>query len=385
MSAHEARQEMIERARAFVPTLRERSAKCEELRRIPQETIDDFIDAGFLHMAQPNRFGGLGFGVDAVTDLALEIGMGCPSTAWMAGQWPGHNFMVGYFREEAQEEYFADGPDTMSSTASAIARLEMEEVSGGLKVSTQMRFSSGCDAAQWILLFTPPVGMSLVPKSDFRIEDDWHVMGLRGTGSKSVVLDGVFIPEHRTVPLEQLAIGRSFGADLYADNPWYRVPMMPTLNTLLLSPTIGMARGLLAIFEERVKARVDGHTFKPTIERPGVQLRFAEASAEVDTAILVLRDILATLEHWGRQDDVMPQLEFARVRRNVAYAAKLCMQAADRLLEFGDASGMYEPNALQRWGRDIHMAGLQYMLTWDEPALAYSQRRWGLDPDAITS
>jgi 3-hydroxy-9,10-secoandrosta-1,3,5(10)-triene-9,17-dione monooxygenase len=385
MSTTVSREEMLERAKALVPVLRERSAKCEELRRIPQETIDDLVNAGIVRMAQPPRFGGLGFGVDAVTDLALEVGRGCPSTAWMTGQWAGHNFMVGYFREEAQEEYFADSPDTMSSTASAVARLEMEEVKGGLQVSAQMRFSSGCDAADWILLFTPPLGMSLVPKADFRVEDDWHVMGLRGTGSKSVVLDDVFIPEYRTVPLEALATGRSYGAEIYPDNPWYRVPMMPTLNTLLLAATIGMARGVLDIVDERVKSRVDLHTFKPTFERPGVQLRFAEACAEVDTAVLLLHDILAGLEHWGRQEELMPPLEFARLRRNVAYSAKLCLQAADRLLEYGDASGMYEPQPLQRWGRDVHMAGLQYMLTWDEPALAYSQRRWGLEPDAFTS
>jgi hypothetical protein len=68
----------------------------------------------------------------------------------------------------------------------------------------------------------------------------------------------------------------------------------------------------------------------------------------------------------------------------VAYTAKLCLQAADRLLESGDASGMYDQHLLQRWARDIHMAGLQFVLTWDEPAMTYSRVHWGLDPEVFT-
>jgi hypothetical protein len=77
-------------------------------------------------------------------------------------------------------------------------------------------------------------------------------------------------------------------------------------------------------------------------------------------------------------------LDRARIRRDVVYAVKLCIQAADRLLESGDSSGMADSQLIQRWGRDIHMGGLQFMATWDEPAMAYSQLRWGLEPQAHT-
>jgi alkylation response protein AidB-like acyl-CoA dehydrogenase len=378
-------EELVARAAAMVPMLRDRSEQCEAQRRIPEETVKEFLAAGFHRIAQPVRFGGFGYGIPQVTEVALEIGRGCPSTAWMAGQWPGHNFMVGYFPEEAQEEYFADGPDTLSSTASAVAKLDVQEVSGGLRLNAHMRFSSGCDAAEWILLFAAPTAMMLVPRSDFRVEDDWHVTGLRGTGSKSVVIEDGFVPKHRIVELERLATGTSYGRDLYPDNPWYAVPMPVVLNTMLLSPTIGMARGLLEIFEDRAQARVDLHTFQPATHRPGTQLRFAEADAEVDAAGMFLRRILDDLESWGTRGEPMPPQIFARVRRDLAYAAKLSIRASDRLLESGDASGMYSHQLLQRWGRDIHMAGLQYVQTWDEPALAYSQRRWGLEPQAFTS
>jgi alkylation response protein AidB-like acyl-CoA dehydrogenase len=373
--------DLVAAAAALIPTLRERSAHCEELRRIPPETIADLTAMGLQRIAHPARFGGMEHGIGTVTRVAMEIGRGCPSTAWMAGQWPGHNFMVGYFKEEAQQEYFGgpNGPDTLSSTCSAIARLDMAPEGDGLRVQAHMRFSSGCDAAEW-LLFIAPTHLCLVPRSDFRIEDDWFVMGLRGTGSKSVIVEDAFVPEHRTVSMEALAKGRGYGRELYPENPYYGAPITMTLNTMLLSPTIGMARGIVDLFSERALERVDLHTGEPAFQRPGAQMRFAESSAEVDAAMLVQRRVLDDLEEWGARDDEMPMEVRTRLRRDVAFAARLCLSAADRLLEQGDASGMYDSKLLQRWGRDIHMAGLQAALTWDEPALSYSRVQWGMEP-----
>jgi alkylation response protein AidB-like acyl-CoA dehydrogenase len=382
-AGHPSAEELVQRAKDLVPTLRERSARCEELRQIPLETRDDFVRLGFLRMAQPVPYGGLGYSIPEVTRIALEFGKGCPSTAWMAAQWPGHNFMVGYLPEEAQAEYFAKSPDTFSSTSSAVVTLDAKEVKGGVNVSGQLKFSSGLDAAEWILLMIP-MGVSIVPKSDFAINDDWYTMGLRGTGSKGVTLDDVFVPEHRTVSMERLSQGRSYGAELYPENPFYRVPMILALNMLLLSAALGIADGLLEIFDERVGARKDGHTQQLASQRPGTQLRFAEASAEVDAAKLVLEAMLRELVEWGTSGEQMPIADRARLRRGVGYATKLAVQSGNRLLESGDASGQYDNQLFQRWGRDLHMAGLQYALTWDEPAMAYSQVRWGLEPEAFT-
>jgi len=376
---------LAQRARDMIPTLRERSARCEELRRIPEENVADLIAAGLHRACQPTRFGGYGFGIKAIAAISTEIGRGCPSTAWMAGQWPGHQFMTGYFSDEAQHEYYATGPDTLSSTASAVAHCNAERVDGGLRVSAAWRFSSGCDHAQWILPTIGEFGLCLIPKSDFHVVDDWYVMGLEGTGSKQVVVENVFVPEHRVVPFDQLMLGTNPGASIYPDYPFYKAPMMLVLNTMLLGPTVGMTRGLLEIFESRVKTRVDGHTRKPAFERPGVQMRFAESAAEVDVAITFLQQVIAELRSQGSSGAPMGIEQRSLLRRNVAYSARMCMQAADRLLEYGDASGMYRGQDLQRWGRSIHMAGLQWVLTWDEPALAFSRVRWGLEPEALTT
>jgi alkylation response protein AidB-like acyl-CoA dehydrogenase len=376
-------EDLVSNAAAMVPALRERSQYCEQLRRIPDQTITDIKSAGFHRIAMPARFGGMEYGIDTVTRVAMEIGRGCGSTAWMTGQWPGHNFMVGMFKDEAQEEYWGgpNGVNTLSSTASAIARLNVSPEQDGIRVDGQLRFSSGCDAAEWIL-FLGPTHLGLVPRSDFTILDDWHVMGLRGTGSKSVVITDAYIPNHRLIPMEMLGRGRSYGASTYRSNPYYRVPLAIVLNVMLLSPTIGMARGILELFTDRALERIDLHTGERASERPGAQLRFAESSAEVDAASLILRRICDDFEHWGALEDEMPLADRTRIRRDIAFATKLCLSAANRLLEQGDASGMYDSHPLQRLGRDIHMAGLQVALTWDEPALSYARVHWGFEPSS---
>lgn len=372
--------EILARATALLPVLKERAAHCEQLRRIPPETVADLRDAKIFRIAQPKRFDGFGYGVDLACEVAMEIGRACGSTAWMAGQWPGHQFMVGYFPLECQEEYWGENRDAMSSTASAVAKLDIEPERGGWRVkNSQMSFSSGCDEAEWIFFMTRH-GMGFIPKSDFYVVDDWYVSGLRGTGSKSVVVDDAWIPPHRFVPLEDMRNGTSPGASLYPDNPDYRAPINLVLNQLLLAANIGMARGVLDAFEERVTKRIDQHTGKPASEGGGVQLRFAKSHAEVQAAMMFIRHNLTTLTGWGSAGHNPDERGRAEIRRNVGYASKMAVQSTQRLVSSGDASGMADSQRIGRLARDCYMAGLQANLTWDEPAQSFSRSRWGVTP-----
>jgi 3-hydroxy-9,10-secoandrosta-1,3,5(10)-triene-9,17-dione monooxygenase len=370
--------QLVARATAMVPVLRERSAKTEEIRQIPRETVDDFIRAGFMRAAVPTRFGGYNYGIDTITEIAVQVGRGCGSSAWMAGQWPGHNFMVSLYTLEAQQEYFADGPDTVSSTASAIAKLDMQPEKGGWRIrDSHLRFSSGCDHAEWIQIMGQH-GIGLIPKSDFEIVDDWRVSGLRGTGSKSIIIKETFIPPYRFLPFETTREGKAPGA-LINDNPFQRAPLVMCLNQLLMAAAVGMAKGVSELFESRVGKRMDLHTGKPSSEGAGAQLRFAESTAEIDVAEMLLRKNCAKLAEWGRTGHITSVLDRVTLRRDTTYATKLAVQAALRLTTQGDASGMFDVNPIGRMARDIQMAAVQASLTWDEPAQAYSRVKWGVE------
>jgi alkylation response protein AidB-like acyl-CoA dehydrogenase len=369
--------ELVERARALVPALRERAPLAEELRRLPDETAQDFKDAGIVRMGTPTKFGGYGYGLDAIAEVTQPIGLACGASAWMGSFWPAHNHTVGWFSEEAQAEYWADGPDTLSSTAGAVVEWESTPVDGGIRITGKHKFSSGLDHADWVFLSSPNENL-LIPRSDYTIEDDWYVSGLKGTGSKSFRYENVFVPTHRIITHEQLGAGAYPGREVYADDPWFQVPnpYPLLLPHAILAAVVSIAGGFLSAFDDRVRTRRDSLSMEPAIERSLVQHRYAESSVEHEVALMLLRSNLAEIHAnpgMGLQDR-------ARIRRNTTYANHICSRLVDRLVSQGDSSALYESNHTHRLARDVRAGTLQFALGWDETAIQYSRVHWGLPP-----
>jgi alkylation response protein AidB-like acyl-CoA dehydrogenase len=363
----------------MIPTLRERAPDADAQRRLPDETLDDFISLGLLRAVRPVRFGGMGHDLEVIVDFCQEVARGCGASGWLSSFMAIGQHMIGWFPEEAQQEFWADSPDTVSASAPGY-RMAREVESGGVRLSGQAAFSSGIDHAEWLLLHTT-VEQCLVPRSDFEIVDDWHVSGLKATGSKSVRVDDIFVPEHRIVTNQQLATATHPGARMY-DSPWYHVssPHVLALNHFILAPVIGMARGVLDIFDERAQGRLDGQVFEPAVECAGPQLRFTEASAEIDVADMLLRRNLGVLRESGATGTPLPLDERAEIRRNVVYAAKLVTQATNRLVDGMDSSALYLRNLLHRQASDVRAGGLQFTLHWEETAMDFARIHWGLEP-----
>ena len=369
--------ELVERARSMVPALMERAVAAEELRRLPDETVQDFKDAGFVRMGTPKRFGGYGYGFREIANVTEAIGLACGSSAWMCSFWPTHQLLVGWFSEEAQTEYWADGPDTLSSTASAISKWEATPVDGGIRATGAHRFSSGIDHAEWVIL-TSPNENCLVPRSDIAIVDDWYVSGLKATGSKTLTYESIFIPEHRILTHEQFANDFYPGKEIYPEEPLYKIPnpMPLVLPQAILAAVIAMAGGVLEVFDQRVRTRRDPVTGEPAMERQIVQHRFAESSVEHDIARMLLHRNLDEL----LANPAAPLEVRARIRRDTTYASFLCTRLVDRLVASGDSSAIYEQNHLHRLARDVRAGALQFSLAWDETAIQYSRVHWGLPP-----
>jgi 3-hydroxy-9,10-secoandrosta-1,3,5(10)-triene-9,17-dione monooxygenase len=382
-AAGPAAAELVERARALIPSLRARVAYCDENRQIPAPSVADLRTAGFLRIATPTRFGGLGLDLEVIADVAGEIARACGSTGWMTSFWATHQYLAGWWGEEAQAEFWANGPDTLASTASALVSFESEPADGGLRVTGRWKFSSGIDHAEWVILHTPNENC-LLPRSEVEIEDDWYVSGLRGTGSKSVVIEGAFVPSHRIVTHEELAMG-SYPGRFLSDSPWHKLPnpLALVLPNFIVAPIIGMAQGVADVFEERVQRRLDPQTQQPAHERVANQERFAEATAELHAATLIHRRNLADLRGWGEAGGHLTLAERATSRRNVTYAATLCTRATNRLVDGTDSAALYEVTGLHRLARDVRAGALQYAVAFDEAAQQFSRVRWGLEPQTL--
>jgi 3-hydroxy-9,10-secoandrosta-1,3,5(10)-triene-9,17-dione monooxygenase len=381
-----SRQNLLDRARALIPLLAQRATETSDARRIPEKTIADFWEAGLFHLLKPKKFDGPEVRADTVFEIAAILARGDGSAAWVWNLLGMHDLFVALLPLEAQQEYWAKDRTLGASSFAANGRAKLAK--GGYSLSGKWSFCSGVDCADWMLLGAkcdPPAGDAteirwvLVPKSDCRVVDDWHVLGLRGTGSKSVMVDDAFVPEHRTVRYDQLVAGQAPGGKLHP-NPLYSAPLWAVFTLGICAPAVGIARGACDSFIQEMKTRVWGMDYAPQAKNPAIQLRLAEATAMIDAAdLLYHRSLTQTIDKIMAGET--PSLEDrVRSRRDQAYAVRTSTRAVEMLLDAQGGKGLYEAGHVQRAFRDLHAVSAHIMAGWDMPALSYGQVTLGGPP-----
>jgi alkylation response protein AidB-like acyl-CoA dehydrogenase len=224
----------------------------------------------------------------------------------------------------------------------------------------------------------------LVPMSDYVIDDTWNVVGLAGTGSKTLVLDDVFVPEHRVLSFADTTSGSTPGAALYSDNPAYSIPMLCNIPSCLASTAVGAAAGALEDYVARTGKRITRGAVAGANNRmaefPTIQLRVAEAAASTDAAReLLLRDLrarAATVRD-GRAVSVEDRIVS---RRGQAFSVSLALRAIEALNASTGGAGLDLSNPVQRAWRDVNAVGRHISMNWDAVGTMYGQMALGLPP-----
>lgn len=365
--------EAIRRARALVPVLRERAERAEALREMPKDTLEDLHRTGLLRFHQPRRWGGMEIDFVALFDLPAEVGRGCASTAWNVANLGVHHWMLALYDERAQAEVWGQNPDAVIASGIAFPQGRGRRADGGFVISGYWNFSSGVDASDWNMLAAiirdgdkvVDHRMCLVPRGEYEIVDDWHVLGVRSTGSKSVRVTDLFVPEHRALSMYLARGGSDFPGARVNPNPIYQVPLTALGTHCLAGAGVGNARAALELTIEAIRERSTSYTAMRMRDFQAVQLRVADAGAKVDAAHLVIRaDCLegARIAAEGRVPTVEEKLRF---KRNVAHAMGLCTHAVDELHALAGANGIYDRYPIQRLFRDQHALTGHIGFSWD--------------------
>ena len=375
---------LAERARAMVPALRDRAVGAEKARRMPDETHRAFRDAGFYRLFQPARFGGAELPYRAIVDIAAELGRGCGSSAWVFTNLTQPALTNAMKDPRAQEEMWADNPDALCATAHPGGESSVTPVDGGIVVNGAWHAASGIDFADWVNLqvFLRPEGgpaehrFAAVPKSDFTVVDDWFVTGMSATGSRTVRMEEVFIPDYRTISSLRMQGGPTPGSAINP-GPLYRLPFWSVAGRQFSAPAIGIARGALELTEADIESRkgAGGATLS---EEPVVHLRLSESDAEIEAAwALALRDCV-TATRMTEAGEAPDALDRVRWKRNNAYAVLLAVRAVDRLYDLAGMRGMAPESHVQRAWRDVHAVACQISVAWNVQAANYGRARFGL-------
>lgn len=354
---------LLQRARDMVPRLLARASDAEQAGMVPVETVREMNEAGLFRVLQPKRWGGFELDPRVFYRVQMTLAEGCMSTAWIYGVIGVHNWQLPLFPEQAQQDVWREDASVLiASTYMPTGKAEVIE--GGYRFSGRWSFSSGVEHCKWIFLggLLPrrdgAEGMEhttfLLPRSDFRVEHNWDVLGLRATGSHDIVVEDVFVPAHRT---QRTNDHSDEGCPGRALNPgWlYRIPFTQVFQRAVSSACIGALDGAVTHFRARAAAHVGKHGAK-TAEDVNAQQAVAEAMMATDQLKLILFRNYARIVACARTGTRMPVEERLMQRAQAAQVPKLCAQHASELMRACAASGTYRTNPIERIFRDLHQA-----------------------------
>jgi 3-hydroxy-9,10-secoandrosta-1,3,5(10)-triene-9,17-dione monooxygenase len=376
------RDEVLARARALAPAFAAHAEAAEEARRIPAQSAKDMLDAGFGRILLPEKIGGYGLGFEEWFDVTRELSKADASHGWCAGLIIHHAHLIAQFPEVAQKTLWAGGLD-VPIAASFAPNVQAVPVEGGYRIAGKgSPFASGVDHCTWVMLggmtqdvAAPEWKLFLVPPGQYTVRDTWFTAGMRGTGSKTIVTDNVFVPDGLALRLFDLRDGNGPGSAAYP-SVFFHTPFFYYAPISFIAPMIGAAQGAYEVFRDWTKARKaqDGSA---VAEKAAVQVRMARAAADIDAAELLIRRAVKVTD---APEAYSPQL-LARSVRDFARASELCVEAIDALIALSGTAGFASSHPIQRAWRDIHFMSMHIAVNVETNLGHFGRMELGLGRD----
>jgi len=380
--------ELKGRAAGLRTLLVQQAEETDARRRLPDAVVDALKNAGLCRLMVPKRFGGYQTSIHTYIDVMAELGRGCGSTSWVASLINVCAWLAALFPEQAQEDVWGSNPDAW--TAGSLApHGDARPVEGGWRVTGRWPWASGCLHADWAACGihmnnekgeTVNFGLSLMPMTDLAIEDTWFMAGMKGTGSNTIVAKDVFVPQHRFLPYPAAFAGQY--RTEHTDEIVYRVALVPVTILILAGSQLGLAQAALDHVVGKASARGITHTnFTRQLESSGFQILVADAAMKIETARLhALRcaDDLDSAAEAGTHPDLTAR---ARMRADVALAAKYCREAVEVLMSAHGTSSLADANRMQRLWRDVHVASRHAITEWQVNLEIYGKALLGVEPN----
>jgi 3-hydroxy-9,10-secoandrosta-1,3,5(10)-triene-9,17-dione monooxygenase len=359
--------DLVGESRRLAPELAAAAPEDDALRQLSDRTWKNLSSVGVLRAMQPARFGGGEVKLVEFVDAAMELSRSSPSAGWVAGVVGVHPWQLALFPEEAQQEMWGSDPTAMHSS-SYNPTGKAEKVPGGYKLYGRWSFSSGCDHCKAVNLGAiaggRDIGGTTVPdfrsfllfRDQYRIEDNWNVAGLKGTGSKDIVVDDAFVPEHRTQSHLDYAANAPLPGRKLNDGPLYRLPWSVVFNMALASSVLGSARGFIEMWTEQSKARSMSLGGGRVADDAIMQQRLAHAIWDLDVSVTRMRADAVELWQMAEAHEPASMELRARMRWNMNRGCEVVGRAVNDLFHAASGRSIYLDQPLQRRYQDVQGA-----------------------------
>lgn len=386
-----ARETLSERLRPHLETIAKKAAATEAARMVPRENIEIIREVGFPRALIPACLGGDERDLWDYCDGVRTLTKACPSTGWVAGVQNVHQAGLLLFKQSVRDEVWANGLDVIICSSGS-PQMKAKLVDGGIVVSGRGRWASGCDHAEWALIGikVPDTSDSQYPerryrdyqfvvhRSEYTIDDTWYSTGMRGSGSKDLVFDKVFVPFSRMERLDALTLGYAHGAGT-VDSWIARVPYALLFATFLPAIGLACADGMVDEYTKRQKVRKNAYTGAQGILNPAGYMRLAESKHELDSLSVYYRHLLDEMQSFGERGERLTEDKFFEMMK-FPFIATRATHVIDRLFEGAGSSAIADFNSMQRYWRDGHTARLHQGMDYDFTLQHYGRHLMGLMP-----
>jgi alkylation response protein AidB-like acyl-CoA dehydrogenase len=379
----------VQVARGLLPLLAEHAEQCEREGRVAGPVIDAIRRAGLFKMMFPKRAGGVGHKLITHLETVAELGKACPGTAWAFSLLSSVTAAVASMPGDIPKQVFATGDELACSVAAQTGTAEPSL--SGYKVSGRWGYGSGCLHADWALNgvrvvdadgVLVDVGFALLSLKhpQVKIETTWHVAGVAGSGSNTIVADEVPVPAGLILRFSQLR--RNLANDplaLAALEPRDKWPVEPLFPLAVIGSMFGAAEAVLERVSGRVKTQpVIGWKYPTQSDSQIFVGEIGTAAMEIDSAWLHVRRAAAEIDETAQQRP-LDGFEKARIQADCGYAMSLLRRAAERLMDVAGPSGFALANPLQRFWRDLSFGSRHTALNTRLGLELYGRARLGLD------
>ncbi|MFE6778512.1 acyl-CoA dehydrogenase family protein [Streptomyces sp. NPDC057702] len=343
-------------------------------RQVRASVVEALLEAGFARYLVPERWGGGAASFTELTRAVAAVGEGCASAAWVGSLLAYTARFAAGLPEEGQAEVWAKGPDTR--VVSALAPMgAAEPVNGGWRLGGRWPYTSGVQYADWALVLglaqdggAPGDGRRLplffaLPRDAFTIEDTWNPVGMRGTGSNTLVVDDVFVPAHRSFRRSDMLQGRAVGTT----TTWHTAPLLAVNGLTFTAPLLGAVAGALRASADWLPAKKDARG-EAVVHSSALQVSLARADGEIDCARLLVERSAAAADAGPLTGE-----QIARNGRDTALAVELLTTAVDRLFRACGTKGQAQTHFMQRVWRDVHAGASHVALRFEPLAVAYTE------------
>ncbi|WP_419928853.1 hydroxylase [Candidatus Poriferisocius sp.] len=361
----------IEQIAELGPYLADRSSQADALGRLPDDTGKLLKETGVIRMLQPRDFGGLEADPRDFFNAVMDVGNHCPSAGWVAGVVGVHPWELALNDTRLQEEVWGEDPDTWVASPYAPSGIATP-TDGGFIVNGRWSFSSGTDLCDWIVLGAmvkeasagpddPPIGSLhvMLPRADYQIvEDSWNTIGLEGTGSKDIIVDGSFVPDYRALDVRKLLDGRAAKESVRSGDPLFNVPWAGVFPGGVAAGLIGIAEGVLQRGIEYQAGRISNLGVVQADDHHSRQV-LAEAASDIASARLQLVHNIGEAYDAVRAGHTIGINQRVVLRRDQVRAAWRAAAAANTVYDICGGNSIRLDKPVQRFWRGMH-AGLHH-------------------------